>query len=311
MRYLIIDKKQRINTSKESTYAQDRFKEELEKKSIPYLFAFFEDISIDMLDGKMKILIGNEDILGFTHIIFRGHHLGNLLAYETKKIIAHYIDQFNINNSDKVIHLQNIESLKFLPYYDKLYVYNLCIENNLPIIPSYYKTSGDYLGILPYPFIIKDVTGENDVVVIDGKEKIKKNVYLIEKEEDLKQERLIGKNLTKYYAHKFLTSGEDFRVFVAKGTVIGGFSRKAQDGFFTVKQGIYTFFNIENNSDIVELAQKAANVFKADFIAIDIMKDENNKPLIQEISLNPGFKAYETKIGEGFVNIAKAIIETF
>ena len=206
---------------------------------------------------------------------------------------------------------QNIETLKLLPYYDKLYVYNLCIENNLPTIPSYYKTSGDYLGILPYPFIIKDVTGENDVVVIEGKEKIKKNVYLIEKEEDLKQERLIGKNLTKYYAQKFLTSGEDFRVFVAKGAVIGGFRRKATEGFFTVKRGVYTFFDKENNPEMVELAQRAARVFKADFIAIDIMRDENNKPLIQEISLNPGFKAYETKIGEGFVNIAKAIIETF
>ena len=84
MRYLILDKKQRINTNKESTYAQDRIKEELEKKSIPYLFAFFEDISIDMRDGKMKILIGKEDVLSFTHIIFRGHPLGNLLAYETK-----------------------------------------------------------------------------------------------------------------------------------------------------------------------------------------------------------------------------------
>ena len=37
----------------------------------------------------------------------------------------------------------------------------------------------------------------------------------------------------------------------------------------------------------------------------------DEKPYLQEISLHPGFKAYETKaIGEP-INIAKAIIDSF
>jgi hypothetical protein len=39
---------------------------------------------------------------------------------------------------------------------------------------------------------------------------------------------------------------------------------------------------------------------------------KNGKPYLQEISLHPGFKAYETKITDGEpVNIAEAIITAF
>ncbi len=59
------------------------------------------------------------------------------------------------------------------------------------------------------------------------------------------------------------------------------------------------------------MAEKVAKVFKADFIAVDFMSDKDGNMLLQEISLHPGFKAYENKIEGEPVNIAKAIIEAF
>ena len=59
-----------------------------------------------------------------------------------------------------------------------------------------------------------------------------------------------------------------------------------------------------------DLVKKVAKAFKADFMAVDIMY-KDGKPFLQEISLHPGFKAYETKIEGDATNIAETIIEAF
>ena len=59
------------------------------------------------------------------------------------------------------------------------------------------------------------------------------------------------------------------------------------------------------------LAEDVAKKLEADFVAVDII-NKDNKPYILEISLNPGFHAYENKCQNGEpANIAKAIIESF
>ena len=63
-------------------------------------------------------------------------------------------------------------------------------------------------------------------------------------------------------------------------------------------------------NEITELAERMANVLEADFMAVDIMYI-HDKPCIQEISLHPGYKAYETKIDGEHINIAEAIITAF
>lgn len=310
MRYLIIDKKQRVEVSTDATYAVTRLKEELDAIGATYLFATTDDIEIS-LNTNIEIKILGEDIRNFTHIILRGHRLHKPWEYETKRIIAYYIDEYNRTNPDKKIYLQNQQSIQSLTRYDKLWISKMCIDYGLPIIPTLYKSSGDYETSLPYPYILKDFTGENDLIMIDGKEKIKKNVYLIEKPEDLKQENLINKDLTKYFVQKFIPAGEDIRAFVSKGKCIGGFIRKATEGFMTVNKGEYNSFDPNDIKDIKEMSELVASKFKADFIAVDWMRDENDKLLLLEFSFNPGFKAYETKSIGPKVNIAKAVIESF
>ncbi len=77
----------------------------------------------------------------------------------------------------------------------------------------------------------------------------------------------------------------------------------------TVNKGIYSMYN--NPEDRYKnLAQNVARILEADFIAVDIM-DMRGEPLLQEISLHPGFNAYETKIKGEPINIAEAIITAF
>lgn len=216
------------------------------------------------------------------------------------------------NTKPRKIKVQNSEAIKLIPYYDKVYMMLLFARHGLPYFDSYYRMDGNYRkhrGPIKYPLIIKNYSGVNDIRMIDGKRKIKKNVYKVDKAEDFDQKYLKEKDHTDFYIQQFSNQHEDFRIFVAKGKVIGGWKRKATKGFMTVLHGKYEMYN-NPPDELRKIAEKTAKVLKADFIAVDFMFI-NDKPYIQEISLHPGFKAYETKIKGEPINIAKTIIESF
>ncbi len=312
MKYLVIDKRPRVKQMEIPT-ASVRILEELKKKDIPTDFVYNDEIEILFTEGSTQIKAKGIDVKEYTHIIFRGHALHNDRQYALKRYIIDYIEQHNSDNPEKKVLVQNSKAIKKLPYYNKVAISLLCSQYNLPYFQTYYRTDGKYLEprdmLKEYPLIIKEYAGINRVEIIDGEEKIKKNVYKIEKDEDFEQEGLKGQNLGDFFLQEFSDTAEDYRVFVKLGKVIGGWKRSASKGFMTVNKGIYEMYN-EPDQEMKEIAEKMASILEADFIAVDFMY-MNGKPCIQEISLHPGFKAYETKIKGTPVNIAEAIITAF
>lgn len=312
MKYLVIDKRPRVKQMEIPT-ASVRILEELKKKDIPTDFVYNDEIEILFTEGSTQIKAKGIDVKEYTHIIFRGHALHNDRQYALKRYIIDYIEQHNSDNPEKKVLIQNSKAIRKLPYYNKVAISLLCSQYNLPYFQTYYRTDGKYLEprdmLKEYPLIIKEYAGINRVEIIDGEEKIKKNVYKIEKDEDFEQEGLKGQNLGDFFLQEFSDTAEDYRVFVKLGKVIGGWKRSASKGFMTVNKGIYEMYN-EPDQEMKEIAEKMASILEADFIAVDFMY-MNGKPCIQEISLHPGFKAYETKIKGTPVNIAEAIITAF
>jgi len=309
MKYLLVDKKQRvkIDTMGKFPTADVRIMEELDKKGIPYDFAYNDSIEFAFIDGETTILVNNKNIDDYTHIILRGHRLDRPRDYEVKRYIVDYADQHNIQ-------VLNGEAIKFMPYYNKIATALICSKHNIPYFNTYYRIDGEYAKkkdyLNEYPLICKEYAGVNRLQMIDGKEKIKKNVYKIDSVEGYKQEFLRDKDLGHFFIQEFSPIAMDMRIFVKNGKVIGGWKRTAQEGFKTITKGKYEMYN-KPSKEIKKMAQKVAKTFKADFIAVDFMADKNNNLLLQEISLHPGFKAYEQKIEGEPVNIAKAIIEAF
>ena len=317
MKYLILDKRQRVEVSTmgEIPTSSARLVEELEKRSIPYDFAYNDQIEFLFHAGSTRILVSGHDVREYTNVIFRGHSLSDDREYQYKRFIIDYIDQYNLDNPEKKVYIQNSEAIKNLPYYNKIAFAMLCSKYNLPYFDTYYRTDGDYLKprdiLNEYPLITKEYYGANRLQVIDSIEKIKKNVYKVDKPEDFKQEYLRDQDPTKFFIQEFSNSGEDYRVFVKQGKVIAGWKRIAGEGFMTVNKrtSTYEMYN-QANEEITTIAEKMASVLKADFMAVDFMYI-HDKPCIQEISLHPGYKAYETKIEGTPVNIAEAIITAF
>jgi len=309
MDYLIIDKRQRI-TGKMSTTSK-RLIEEIKKKNMTYDFIYNDQLEFLFKNGRMSIKANGKDLKEHKHIIFRGHSLHDNKEYHFKRYIIDYIDLYNLNNpSDRVL-VQNSEAIKNFPYYNKIAIAMFCTQHNVPYFNTYYRADGEYTGkekvLGGYPLILKEYTGTNRIETIGSKEKIKKNVFKVEKDKDLN--KIKKQNPGNFSLQEFSDTGEDYRIFVKLAKVIGGWKRKATDGFMTVKKGVYEMYN-KPDQEIVDIAEKVATLLSADFMAIDFMYVDN-KPHVQEISFHPGFKAYETKIKGEPVNIAEAIITAF
>lgn len=308
MKYLVIDKRQRGDEGKtvETPTGSARLLEELGKRNIESDFIYNDQLEFIFKEGKTIIKAGGNDITEYSHIIFRGHALHNDHEYHYKRYIIDFVDQYNKENPDKKILVQNSKAIKKFPYYNKIAMAQFCSINSIPYFNSYLRTDGEYSKDREYlndfPLITKEYSGENRVEIIDGKEIIKKNVFIIEKEEDYK----INPN---FFLQEFSNTGEDFRVFVKLGKVIGGWKRKASHGFMTVNNGMYEMYN-KPNEEIKVIAEKVSALLDADFIAVDFMYI-NGKPTVQEWSFHPGYKAYETKVEGRPINIAEAIITAF
>lgn len=315
MRYLILDKRQRVQTSNEKGIATAdlRIMEEIEKMNTTADLAYWDQLEFEFIDGETKIKANDVSLEKYSHIILRGHDLHSPIQYEFKRYIIEYAEQYNNNNPEQKLLVQNAEAIKALPYYNKISMAIFCSRNSIPYFNTYYATDGNYTKerdiLNNYPLIIKEYAGINRLQTIDGVEKIKKNVFKLNSEQDLEQEFLAEQDHSRFFLQDFSTDASDMRIFVKNGSVIGGWKRKATDGFMTVKGGEYEMYNTPSE-DIQEIAEKVARTLKANFMAVDFMHMDG-KPLLQEISFHPGFKAYETKIEGEPVNIAKEIATAF
>ena len=314
MRYLVLDKKQRITLSGDLPKRVTRLLEEVEKAGHSATFAYYDSISISFTDGVRTITVDGEDITDYTHILMGGHY-PSTNQYELKMIIISHIEEWNKQNPGSIIQVQNSSAMGKFPHYTKLWFAHVCQLYDLPHLNTYFTANRDYHmdnGSIEYPLIAKISSGENALKVIDGKEKVKKNVFLLSEPGSWNKELLEQIADSDYLIQEFTDVGEDYRIFVANGRVIGGWKRVSPpDNFMTVTKGSEYFYYNEPEPKVKELAEKAARALEADFIAVDIIF-KDSEPFILEFSLHPGFNAYETKCQDGEpTNIAEAIINAF
>jgi glutathione synthase/RimK-type ligase-like ATP-grasp enzyme len=235
------------------------------------------------------------------------------MEYHFKRYIIDYTDQYNMDNPNNRILVQNSEAIKKLPYYNKIALALFCSINHIPHFNTYFRTDGNYCAprdmLNTYPLIMKEYSGANRVENINGEKKIKKNVFKIDNQDGYDQEYLRDLDHSRFFIQEFSDTKKDIRIFVKLGKIIAGWQREATDGFMTVNKGKYTVYNTPEPG-VREISENVAQLLDADFLSVDIMY-MNGKPLLQEISYHPGFKAYETKTGDNPVNIAEAIITAF
>jgi glutathione synthase/RimK-type ligase-like ATP-grasp enzyme len=312
MKFLIIDKRKRVGDLNTPHYAVTRLSDELRKRNIEFETGFFDELDFIVSKGKFHISFKNNLLDSYTHIIMRGHR--TQYEYMMKRYVVEYCLQ-------KSIKVQNADFINMVPFYDKLFQMKTMSENSVPYLPSAYTLDGRYfekpelLATIGFPMIYKHTEGEYRTEIIDGEEKTKKNVFLAKNTEDLKRlykerdnpEQTFLTQPSKYFIQKYVNIGEDYRALMIGGEYIGGWKRVATRNFLTVSKGEYS--NYDNPTPkFMELAKSVNTLFQADYCAIDIIYSDE-EPYVLEINMNPGFKAFETKIEGLNVDVAKAIID--
>lgn len=102
------------------------------------------------------------------------------------------------------------------------------------------------------------------------------------------------------------SKGQDTRVFVVGGKVLGGMVRKARKGEFrsNIHRGGTGRVATLTEED-KQISIKAAVVLGLEVAGVDVLHTKHG-PAVMEVNSNPGFEGFEANTG---VNVARAIIE--
>ena len=312
MHFLIVDIHKRLGDTGKPQYVVQRLSEELKKRDIPCDLCSYQDLTLSLGSGTYTINVLGTPLEAYSHIIMRGHRTP--YEYMLKQYVVQYAESHGIV-------VQNAEFIKKWLHYNKILQMQYCSAAGLPYPDSAYCIDGRYwekkelLGRLGFPIIFKHIEGEYRIEVIDGKEKFKKNVFLAHSVDELKELSntydQIEDNFTtkpsRFFLQKYIDSGVDYRAIMLGGKYVSGWKREATKSFLTVSSGEYSLY--ENpDPGLKELAEKTAAALSADYCAIDMIYS-NETPYILEVNMNPGFKAFETKVKGVTIDMASAIID--
>lgn len=181
-------------------------------------------------------------------------------------------------------------------------------ENTLPYPKSkiLFSAKGlkENLTDFGFPLIIKTSAGRQG-----------RGVYLIHSFEEALtavEEILNNPNNVSFVVREFIPNDGDVRVFVVGGRAIGAMRRIPQGNEFRSNislGGKGVRFDLENYSEIKEIAEKAAQVTKTEIAGVDVIINKNNgKPYLLEINPSPQFEGLEKYTQ---VNAAEEIIKYF
>ena len=110
-----------------------------------------------------------------------------------------------------------------------------------------------------------------------------------------------------FYVQEYLESGgEDFRIMVAGGKVIGAMRRQGEHWKTNISYGA-TAEKYQPEPEMIRLALRTAEVLKADYAGVDIIVS-GDKPYILEANSVPGWKGLQTVSD---IDIAHTLAEFF
>ncbi|HEY8423627.1 MAG TPA: RimK family alpha-L-glutamate ligase [Clostridia bacterium] len=192
---------------------------------------------------------------------------------------------------------------------DKLQTYIALTQNNIKMPKTiasplkFYTTDKDdgiflekVVEILKFPIVVKGAFGS-----------LGHRVYLAKNFDELKSLREKLADIPHLY-QEFIESsaGTDTRVIVIGNVVRAAMIRKSETDFRSNIELGAKGYPAELTKEYIEMAQKASQILGLDYCGIDILKDQNSKPVLCEVNSNAFFNTIEKVSG---VNVAKIYAE--
>jgi RimK family alpha-L-glutamate ligase len=212
--------------------------------------------------------------------------------------LKYYLINWYQKHKAKVL---NLESFQKWPSMDKIIQYLVLREAGLPIVKSRVFGSKKALSAWAkshgFPFIVKFNIGSCGwdvfkITSLRALNKLLKSDY----------------NIKTLIVQEFLKTGEDIRVIVLGGRVLGAMRRTAALGQFLTNysQGAsVSSYDISKDKAAYKLALSAAKAARVDYAGVDLMRDNKGRWVILEINRACQFEGFEKATG---VNVAQKVI---
>lgn len=149
---------------------------------------------------------------------------------------------------------------------------------------------------LGYPMVVKKVYGS-----------LGEGVYLVQNRQELEGlYKQICRNPILFQRYVRSSRGHSIRVLIVDGKVFGLFKRK-NDSDFRSNFGVSADGEpIVDQKAYIEFAQDIADKLQIEYAGIDLLDDEDGKPILCEINSNAFFEEFEKVTG---LNAAKAFVD--
>lgn len=286
-----------IFTSGPKAYAPLRIEEECKKKKLNFRIIQYKEVGLEFNLKGCTLNFNGGKMPTSKSIFLRG--LGEDPVYNPLKIAI--VNWYKNHNSIVL----NFDSFNTWPSLDKTTQYFHLALNKLPIVESF--SFGRRENLIPwaknnYPFIAKEVTGSCG-----------NNVFKIKNDSDL-NEFFINKyagniKIKTFIFQKFLVSGEDLRVIILGGKIMGAMKRIAQSGQYLTNYsqgGQVEKYDIKGDGNAQKIALSVAKLFKLDYCGVDLMRDNLGNWIVLEVNRACQFEGFEKSTG---INVAGNIAE--
>lgn len=265
-------------------YAPNRIIEEAKKRGHDAKNLFYKDIAIEIGPEEINIFHKDKKLDVPDAVVMRvsGEGLkGPLFVYQRIGLIDYFPKKTKVVNRDTYIRW---------PRLNKLEQHYSLFRAGLPVIPSFSFSSEEAIewDKLDLPMIGKTSFGSSG-----------QGVFKIQSRQELLNIARSSGGINTFIYQKLLPTRQDFRVIVIGGKALPMAMRKTAQGedFRTNFARGGKVEGVELTKEMKDLAEKTAEVFKADYAGIDIMYDENGKPFILEINRGAQFQGFEESTG--------------
>lgn len=273
-----------VFTNGPSAYAPLRVMEEAKKRGLKFRIMEYRDIKLNF----------NKDILPEAKGVFlRG------MGEDVNHLPLKYFIINNYRGKSNVLNLKSFDKWLSL---DKVIQHIEYGKHNIPTAKSYYFGSlEEALKTLKghkFPMIVKFNAGSKGKSVYKAK-----NITQVK--EIFKQEFDVRTMLFQ----DFIKGGEDIRIIVLGGKVIGAMKRIAQPGQYLTNYsqgGEVVHYDIQKDPEAKKLSLKVAKLFKLDYCGVDLMKNSEGNWVVLEVNRACQFQGFEKSTG---INVAEQIVE--
>lgn len=277
-------------------YAPRRVTEEAEKKGLKTLLAYYKDFSANISDDNLEVKLLSEKLPLAKGVFLRA--LGEDTVYNALKV---YILDYYKKNKVKVL---NSKSFTKWPSLDKTMQYLELKNAGVPIVDSFFF--GSKLAMIEWaksqakPLIVKEGVGSLGTAV-----------FKIDKDEDLINllNNYSIKTVKTLLVQKFLEGGQDLRIIVLDGKILGAMKRIAKEGTHLTNYsqgGIVENYDITSDEDASKIALSVARTFELDYCGVDLMRGMNGKWKVLEVNRACQFQGFEKSTG---INVADSVVD--